>query len=56
MNPVFWLLVILAIAGAWFLLAPIFRGTGKIGINILNKAKDKMKPIDNEKESEDKSK
>ncbi len=49
MNPVFWVLIILAIVGLWFILAPIFRGIGKIILKIFKRAKDEIEI----KESED---
>ncbi len=54
MNPVFWLLITLAVVGLWLILAPLFGGAGKIGVDLFSRAKNKMKIKD--EESEDNSK
>lgn len=42
MNPVFYLLLILALVGAWFILAPIFRSIGGFFSGISDNAKNHM--------------
>lgn len=46
MNPVFWLLVILALAVIWLVLAPIFKHIGRSVGGMAYKAKKEM--FDNE--------
>lgn len=42
MNPVFWLLVILALVGVWFILTPMFKHIGKSTTDMVDKAKKEM--------------
>lgn len=42
MNPAFWLLVILALVGVWYLLSPIFRSIGAFFIGMNDNAKKHM--------------
>ncbi len=34
MNPAFWIIVVLLLVGAWFMLAPLFRSLGNWVTNL----------------------
>ncbi len=48
MNPVFWVLVVLALVLIWFLLSFAFKGIGAIFVRLWNEAKQEI--TDDEKE------
>lgn len=53
MNFVFWLLVILALVGIWFLLTPFFRFIGESASNAVTKVNETMFETGEKKESKE---
>lgn len=51
MNPVFWLIIILALALLWFLLSFAFRPIGKVFFRLWKDAFDEINKIEEEKEN-----
>lgn len=50
MNPVFWLVAILALVGIWFMLSSAFKGVGGFAVKQVDKAKKEMSDENKEKE------